>query len=512
MYRRGFLPGWSGTALGGIGMGAHFLNDLRASFAKHRTRIALAYRGRNWTYGEVDEAARRCGARLQNMGLDAGDRVALFTAEKLPFLIGHVGAMFAGGVPLPLNPRFTREEMRYFLSDSGARVVIAGEEQRRMLAELAPELAEPPLIVADGDVLDPPRAKLRDVSPAAEDACLILYSSGTTGWPKGVVHTHANVGSSLAALAACWQMTADDRVVNVLPLFHIHGLAFATHLTWLTGGCLLVEDAFDVRQTLEVIGRGTVFMAVPPIYYKLLEEPAFRAAAKDWQNVRLFTCGSAPIRPEVLPGLEGILGRPVINRYGMTESYVIASLPLAGPWPNGSVGLPLEGMELRVVRDDGAILEAGEVGSVQVRGPNLFRRYWNKPEATEAAFASGWFDTGDLGSRDAAGMLTLVGRKHDLIITSGYNVYPQVVERVIGECPGVRECAVLGLADAQRGERVAAAIVTDGSPLDAAAIQAWCDERLVHYQRPRDVLFVESLPRNSLGKVLRRELRELFAK
>jgi len=493
-------------------MAAHFLNDLRAAFANHAARPALVYRGRTWTYGELDEAARRCARWLQSVGVMARDRVALFTADKLPFLVGHLGAIYAGGVPLPLNPRFTREEMRFFLSDSGARVVIAGEEQRQMLAGLVTELPQPPIVVQDSEVLDPPTASWQEPSSAADEACLILYSSGTTGWPKGVVHTHANVGSSLAALAGCWRMTPEDRVVNVLPLFHIHGLAFATHLTWLTGGCLLVEDAFDPRQTLDVIGRGTVFMAVPPIYYKLLEEPAFRAAAQRWQNVRLFTCGSAPIRPEVLPELENVLGRPVINRYGMTEAYVIASLPLDGPWPNGSVGLPLDGVELRVVGDDGAAAATGEVGSVQICGPNLFRRYWNKPEATEAAFASGWFETGDLGSRDEAGMLTLVGRKHDLIITSGYNVYPQVVERVIGECPGVRECAVLGLADTKRGERVAAAIVLADSNLDATAIRAWCSERLVHYQQPKEVLFVESLPRNSLGKVLRRELRELFAK
>jgi acyl-CoA synthetase (AMP-forming)/AMP-acid ligase II len=194
----------------------------------------------------------------------------------------------------------------------------------------------------------------------------------------------------------------------------------------------------------------------------------------------------------------------------MTEAYVIASLPLSGPWPYGSVGLPLAGIELRIIRDDGSAAAAQEVGKVQIRGPNLFHSYWNKPEATTTAFASGWFDTGDLGFLDAAGYLTLVGRQHDLIITSGYNVYPQVVERVLGECPGVRECAVLSLPDEQRGERVAAAIVRSDPQLDEAALRAWCQDRLVHYQQPKSLLFVESLPKNSLGKILRRELRELF--
>ena len=246
------------------------------------------------------------------------------------------------------------------------------------------------------------------------------------------------------------------------------------------------------------------------MYYRLLELPDFREAARAWSKVRLFTCGSAPIRPEVLPQLEKILGRPVINRYGMTEAFIITSLPLAGPWPAGSVGQPLAGIELCVVRDDGSPAAAEEVGSVHIRGPNLFREYWQNPVATTAAFASGWFDTGDLGSVDAAGMLTLVGRKHDLIITSGYNVYPQVVERVLGECPGVGQCAVIGIPDAQRGEQVVAAIVASDPALDETRLAAWCGERLVHYQRPRRYLFVASLPRNALGKLLRRELQTLF--
>jgi len=247
------------------------------------------------------------------------------------------------------------------------------------------------------------------------------------------------------------------------------------------------------------------------MYYRLLDEPQFQTAAKTWSNTRLFTCGSAPIRPEVLPDLESILNRPVINRYGMTESYVISSLPLDGPWPAGSVGLPLAGVELKVTAENGVPTAPGEVGSVFIRGPNIFREYWNKPDATRAAFADGWFETGDLGSLDDRGFLTLVGRKHDLIITSGYNVYPQVVERIISECPGVRECAVAGVPDAQRGERVAAAVVRDDRTLNEDTLRAWCRDRLVHYQQPRAIVFVESLPRNSLGKVSRKEVQALFS-
>jgi malonyl-CoA/methylmalonyl-CoA synthetase len=315
------------------------------------------------------------------------------------------------------------------------------------------------------------------------------------------------MGSALDALGACWKMNPDDVVVNVLPLFHVHGLCFATHLTLLAGGCVLLDDSFHPQRTLELVGRGTVFMAVPPMYYRFLEQPEFRPAARSWGNVRLFTCGSAPIRPEVLPELEGILGRPVINRYGMSEAFVITSLPLEGG-AAGSVGLPLEGVEVRVERDDRTPAAPGEVGSVRLRGPNLFRAYWNKPEATRDAFAGGWFDTGDLGWRDPAGFLTLAGRKNDLIITNGYNVYPQVVERVLNGCPGVRESAVLGVPDERRGERVVAVVVRAAAELDEGSVRAYCAERLVDYQRPAEVVFVEALPRNALGKVLRRELRD----
>ncbi|MDX1946073.1 MAG: class I adenylate-forming enzyme family protein [Pirellulaceae bacterium] len=489
-------------------MGKHFLHDLRTRFANQPNRPAIMHRGRTTTHGELESLALRCAAGLTHLRVEPGDRVALFTADKFPFLVAQLGAMFAGAVPLPLNPRFTREEMRFFLTDSDAKAIVVGAEQLPMIHALAGELPQPPVVIPDSQVLSQTAPPAREPTVAADDPGLILYSSGTTGWPKGVVHSHANVASALAGLAACWRMSSDDVVVNALPLFHIHGLAFATHMTWLAGGCVAIEDAFEPAETLAAIGRGTVFMAVPPMYYRLLDDPRFRPAAKTWPNVRLFTCGSAPIRTEVLPELESILGRPVINRYGMTEAFVITSLPLAGPWPSGSVGLPLAGVELRVTRDDGTSASPGEVGGVAIRGPNLFRQYWQQPAATAAAFATGWFDTGDLGTLDANGMLTLVGRKHDLIITSGYNVYPQVVERVLGECPGVKECAVLGLPDADRGERVAAAVVASDPTLDEATLRNWCRDRLVHYQQPKTICIVGELPKNSLGKVLRRELRE----
>ncbi|HYV40112.1 MAG TPA: AMP-binding protein [Gemmataceae bacterium] len=483
-------------------MANHFLRELHTAFADRANHAALTHRGRTYSFGELEALAQRCASWLRTLGVSPGDRVALCTPNKLPFLVAHLGTLYAGAVSLPLNPRFTREELRFFLADSGARVAVAGPDQYALLEGLQPELPELRCVVADAGVLDAPNAPYIEPAIAADDPCLILYSSGTTGWPKGIVHTHANTANALRCLARSWHFSPGDVVANVLPLFHIHGLSIATHLTLLSGSHLLLEDNFDPVGTLPVIGKSTVFMAVPTIYYKFLEQPAFRTAAKSWSQVRLFTCGSAPIRPEVLPELETILGRPIINRYGMTETFVITSLPRGGPWPQGSVGVPLDGVELRLtdVQDN--------VGTVSLRGPNLFREYWGKPEASRAAFRTGWFDTGDLGTLDAAGFLTLVGRKHDLIITSGYNVYPQVVERVLNDCPGVRESAVVGVADRRRGERVVAFVVKGDDSLNERRVLDHCGDRLVDYQRPSAVVFVESLPRNAMGKVLRRELQK----
>jgi len=489
-------------------VGAHFLDELRATFAEQKTRPGLVYQGRTYSYGELETRVRNVAAWLQSLGMMPGDRVALWVPGRLSFLLAHLGVLYGGGIALPLNPRFTPEEISYFLTDCGARLAIAGHEQAAALDRLRPSLPDLHTVLPVAGIAEAPHRPLRDVHPAAGDACMIMYSSGTTGWPKGVVHTHANLASSLRALGRCWRFTPEDIVVHVLPMFHVHGLSFGVHLSLLTGSCVQLEEAFHSVYTLDAVGRGTVFMAVPTMYYRFLKEPLFREKARSWQRVRLFTCGSAPIRSDVLPELEEILGRPVINRYGMTEAHVLTSLPLDGPWPHGSVGLPLDGIDLSILREDGQPAAIDEVGAIRVRGPNLFREYWRKPEATEKAFAGGWFATGDLGSQDAAGFLTLAGRSNDLIITGGYNIYPQVVERVVNACPGVRESAVVGIPDDIYGERVVAVVVRDDPDLDEARLRVFWNDRLVDYQRPRAIAFVDGLPRNTLGKVLLGELRE----
>ena len=485
------------------------LDDLRTTFANRTARTAVEWRGRAYSYGELERLALAAGALLRERGMAPGERVAVWTADRFAFLVAHLGVLLGGGVGLPLNPKFTREEMRHFLADSGAAVVVSDPDNLPLLDELRSSLPDLRSFVTPEEVTNAPHRSAHHAATAPDDPCLILYSSGTTGRPKGVVHTSANLGASLRALRDCWRVNPDDAVLHVLPMFHIHGLSFAAQMTLLAGGRLLLEDGFHTDRTLAAAARATVVMAVPTIYYRLLDHPGFRASACELSGVRLFTCGSAPIRPEVLPVLEEILKRPIINRYGMTESHVIASLPLDGPWPWGSVGLPLAGIELEVVDATGQPLPTGEVGAVRVRGPNLFREYWRNPDATAQAFAGGWFDTGDLGSLDSNGFLTLAGRSTDLIITSGYNVYPQVVERAVNECPGVRESAVFGLPDSLSGETVAAAVVRSDPTLDEAGLLAFLKTRLVDYQRPRVFVFVDELPRNAMGKVPAAALREL---
>jgi acyl-CoA synthetase (AMP-forming)/AMP-acid ligase II len=559
-----------------------FISDLKRSFALHAARVAVQFPRRVYTFNELEQAAERVAAVLAARGVVTGDRVALFMEAKEPFLLGYLGALWAGAVALPLNPGLKGPELQYFIADSQASAIVCDAAAVALVDEVRVQLPQVRAIIGADELRaghDPTAYRSPVLRPG--DPALMLYSSGTTGEPKGVVHTHANLAHSVRAIADAWRFTADDVLVNVLPLFHIHGLSFATNVSLVSGGSMLVGDSFHPVRTLDLIDRATVFMGVPPYYYSLLKRDEFPRRAAGWRDLRLATCGSAPIRSEVLPQLEAILGRPIINRYGMTECHILTSLPLDGPWPHGSVGMPLGGVEVCVRADDspeskvastqvresllplppspggegrgeGAWPEASllqtphpnplpaagrgrsvvansgaratqdsvdtnggsgtdsqdRVGRVCARGPNLFREYWRRPQETAATFdRDGWFDTGDLGRIDERGFLTLVGRGKDLIIVGGFNVYPAVVERVLAEYPGVRDCAVVGLPDADRGERVAAFVVTDGSPLDAKRLRSFCRERLADYQCPTQFESIAELPRNNLGKVLRRELR-----
>lgn len=484
-----------------------FWELLESSFVNHATRPAVEFSQRSYSFSELRQSMERVAAVLNSHGVALGDRVVLYLESKEPYLLGYLGCLRCGAVPLPINAVSKLAELTYFVNDSGASAIIYDAATESVVRSLGTSSGRLALISAE-QVLQSDRSRpMPPVSPEPDDPALMLYSSGTTGEPKGVVHSHVGVANAVSALAETWRFTRDDVLVNVLPLFHIHGLSFATNVSLVTGSSMIVGDRFHPVQTLSLIERSTVFMGVPPYYYSFLKRPEFAERAARWGRLRLVTCGSAPIRSEVLPQLESILNRPVINRYGMTECHVLSSLPLDGPWPHGSVGVALRGIELALRGNAGSECGLGEDGRVWARGPNLFRGYWNRPAATSESFdAAGWFDTGDIGRLDPAGFLTLVGRSKDLIIVGGFNVYPAVIERVLNDFPGVRESAVAGMADDARGERVAAFVVCDGPPIDLKGLRAFCRDRLSDYQCPTHIEFVQELPRNSLGKVLRREL------
>jgi malonyl-CoA/methylmalonyl-CoA synthetase len=486
---------------------------LERSFSACANRTALVFSRRSYSYGELSEAARRVASILQTRGVVPGERILLLTESKEPFLLAYLGSLYCGAVPLPVNPRSKLNEVLYYANDSAASLVVHDLDSGPVAQSLGNQSKSIRSLITADEILGASSfGSVRSHEPAPGDPALMLYSSGTTGEPKGVVHTQANLAKAVQAIAEAWRFGPEDVLANVLPLFHIHGLSFATNVNLITGSTMLIGDRFHPIETLDLIDQSTVFMGVPPYYYALLKRDEFRARAARWNRLRLVTCGSAPIRSDVLPDLESILGQPVINRYGMTECHVLTSLPLEGPWPHGAVGLPLSGVEVDVRADTGGTCAAGEVGGVWARGPNLFREYWGRPAATAECFdAQGWFDTGDVGLVDDRGYLTLVGRSKDLIIVGGFNVYPPVVERVVNECPGVRECVVVGVPDAMRGERVAVFVVADDRALDAKRVRSFCRERLSDYQCPAQVQIVAELPRNAMGKVVRRELAGLLS-
>jgi len=497
-----------------------FVELLQHQFRQNPDNPAIIYHDEILTFSRLHDKVKRVASILQEKGLQIGDRVILYTPDKYSFLIIHLGIILSGGVSLPLNFIFTKDEMLFFLNDSGARFVFASGKQAEVIKHISPDCPNLREVIDPSESITKDNTKqFRKVTLNPEDNCFILYSSGTTGTPKGVVHTHQNLADSLLSLQKCWRFTEKDVLLNVLPLFHIHGLSFATHLSLISGSSMILEDKFHPIKTMEKISDATVFMAVPTIYYAFLRRPEFRGKAKNWKRTRLFTCGSAPIRPEVLPELEKILNAPLVNRYGMTESHVITSLPLKGPFPQGSVGLPLDGVKLKLVTEDGKTIFAnaieegdfGTVGEVKMKSKNLFHHYWNNPESTAAEFdQDGFFSTGDLGRFDELGFLTLVGRKKDLIIAAGYNIYPPVVERVINNFAQVKESAVIGLPDSKRGEQVVAMVVPDGH-LDVIELGKHCKKSLANYQVPTRFELIDELPRNTMGKILKRTLRDRLA-
>ena len=472
------------------------------------------------SYAELFDRAGRLAAVLAAAGVGPGDRVAAQVDKSVEAIVLYLGTVMAGGAFLPLNTAYTAEEIGYFLTDARPTVLVVDPARQAALAAAAAQAHVRTVLTLDGQgggSLATAAAAARAAVPVArgaDDLAAILYTSGTTGRSKGAMLSHRNLASNARALAALWRFTADDVLIHALPIFHTHGLFVATNVVLATGGRLIFQPGFDADRVVAAFGAGaTALMGVPTFYTRLLQHPGLtrRAVA----GMRLFVSGSAPLMAETHRAWRERTGHAILERYGMTETNMITSNPYDGERRAGTVGFPLAGVSVRIADPaSGAALPDGEIGGIEVAGPNVFRGYWDMPEKTREEFRpDGYFITGDLGRIDADGYLTIVGRSKDLIISGGFNVYPKEVEAVIDARPDVAESAVIGLPHPDFGEGVTAVVV----PRDPAAPPAEPDllaglaSHLARYKQPKRVLLVDALPRNAMGKVQKAALRETYA-
>ncbi len=502
-----------------------FLNTFTDNVRKYPEKVALEFIDpplQRVTYAELDQLVQQTASYLQSLGLQPGDRVALQLTKCLEFILLHLATVRLGAITLPLNLAYPPDELKYFLEDSGAKLFFALESSKDKVQSILPVLPD----LQECIFLNPdnPQSLISNLLPSitnyqfstshpssTHDTAVIIYTSGTTGRPKGAEITHGNLISNLQSLHTAWGWSSEDILLHVLPIFHVHGLFVALHGALHAGARTLLMRDFDARKTLQILveRRCTVFMAVPTIHQRLLDVPD--AKEFDLSHVRLITSGSDRLPDEVFIGFQQTFGYTLLERYGMTETGMNCSNPLNGERRIGSVGLPLPGVEVRVVNPEkDQILPNEEIGEVQLRGPNIFKGYWRQPEKTSESFtADGWFRTGDLGFREPDGYLTLCGRSKDLIISGGLNIYPPEVERVLTEHPSIAACAVIGCPDREWGERVTAVVVLNrGESVSSDDLIAFCRERLAPYKAPKSIVFTDNLPRNAMGKVQKAELRK----
>ncbi len=475
---------------------------------------------RRVTYGELRAMAGRLANVLVARGVKPGDRVAVQAEKSIEAIALYLATVRAGAIFLPLNTAYTPAEVEYFLTDAEPALFVVDPKREETLGTLASNVGAGIATlgamvngIAQGSLIDEAAGvpeEFQTVPRGPDDLAAIVYTSGTTGRSKGAMLTHRNLQSNAETLRDLWRFTADDRLIHALPIYHIHGLFVATNVTLLSRGSLIFFAKFEPDAVLKALPRGTAMMGVPTFYTRLLAHPALdRDAAA---NIRVFISGSAPLLAETHTTFAERTGHAILERYGMTETGMITSNPYDGERRAGTVGFPLPGVELKVCDAEGNTLDDGEIGTLEVRGPNVFEGYWRMPEKTaEEKRADGFFITGDLGTVSPDGYFSIVGRGKDLIISGGINVYPKEVEGLIDEIDGVVESAVIGLPHPDFGEAVAAVVVASREGLKFSDILGALKDRLARFKQPARVFFVDELPRNAMGKVQKAELRKTYA-
>ncbi len=446
-------------------------------------------------YGELVHAVSCMAGALVAEGVTSGDRVTAQTEKSPEALILYLACLWIGAVYMPLNTGYTATEVDYFVADATPALFVAEEN--------APSLPQGVRITSLAALGGGTTVARVAIDPEAQAA--MLYTSGTTGKPKGAMIPRRALTDNGAALAQLWRFTPGDVLIHALPVYHVHGLFVATNTVLAAGASMRFLPKFDALAVIEAMPDATVLMGVPTFYTRLLQHPDQLAEAA--RDMRLFVSGSAPLLAETHAQFERVTGHAILERYGMTETQINTSHPYDGPRLPGTVGLPVPGVAVRIVESDtGAEIDKGEIGMVEVRGSNLFSGYWRNPEKTAADMRDGWFVTGDLGMIDAHDHLQIVGRGKDLIISGGLNIYPKEVEEAIDELPGISESAVIGLPDDDFGEAVVAIVV--GRECDLATALAG---KIARFKIPKRVIFVEELPRNAMGKVQKALLRDRYA-
>ncbi len=475
--------------------------------------------GRTVTYGDVVAVSGRMANVFVQLGVVPGDRVAVQVEKSPEALLIYLACLRAGAIYLPLNSAYTLSELEYFVGDAEPRLFISAPEKAELLRPMTERLGAAAFetLGTDGETgsLMEKAAKAPsdfiDVAVKQTDLAAILYTSGTTGRSKGAMLSHGNLGSNAVALRDTWRFTSKDVLLHALPIFHTHGLFVASNVVLSSGASMIFLPKLDPDEMFRLMPDATTMMGVPTFYVRLLQDK--RLNRDTTRHMRLFISGSAPLLADTHREWAERTGHAILERYGMTETNMNTSNPYDGARIPGSVGLPLPGVSVRITDPEtGVALPAGDIGMIEVKGPNVFSGYWRMPEKTKAEFrADGFFITGDLGQIDPRGYVSIVGRGKDLIISGGYNVYPKEVETEIDAIPGVIESAVIGLAHRDFGEGVTAVVVLKkGAALTEADIMALLREKLANYKLPKRILFVEDLPRNTMSKVQKNILRETY--
>jgi malonyl-CoA/methylmalonyl-CoA synthetase len=489
---------------------------LRAGFPADLDATAVDHDGALYSWRDLERGSAMLANWLGRLDLPAGSRVAVHADKSVEGLILYLAVLRAGLVYLPLNPAYQASELEHFITDAAPGVVVCAGKHFGWVSKLAFQRGVRWVFTLGDDrtgtLLDR-AAQMSDAhTPATNapgDLAAILYTSGTTGRSKGAMLSHGNLLSGARTLLRHWDWQADDVLLHALPIFHIHGLFVAINGALLNGSKMLWLNKFDAKAVAERLPEATLFMGVPTMYVRLLQEPVL-----DAHRMRLFVSGSAPLLIDTWREWQARTGHLILERYGMSETLMLTSNPCRpsdGERLGGTVGPALPGVGLRVLRDDGQPCAVDEIGHVQVRGPNVFSGYWQMPEKTAEEFtADGWFKTGDVGRLDARGYLTLIGRSKDLVISGGFNVYPAEVEGFLNELPGVGESAVIGVPHPDFGEAVVAVITPAGQPDPEALIRA-LKGRIASFKVPKRIVVLPELPRNAMGKVQKKLLREQYA-